>query len=74
MFAHELNGQLRCIHNLRFQYPLHAPFKYTLQAARTWRMLLRERPDAIHVQTPPFVCGAVVYLYARLTGARYVFE
>jgi glycosyltransferase involved in cell wall biosynthesis len=74
MFARELNGQLRCIHNLRFQYPLHAPFKYILQAARTWRMLWRERPDAIHVQTPPFVCGAVVYLYSRLTGAPYVFE
>lgn len=74
MFARELRGRLHCIHNLRFQYPLHAPFKYALQAVRTWRMLWRERPDAVHVQTPPFFCGAVVWLYCRLTGARYVFE
>ena len=74
MFARELNGRLRCIHYLRFQYPLHAPIKYALQAARTWQVLWRERPDAVHVQTPPFLCGLVVYLYGRLVGAPYVFE
>lgn len=74
MFARELNGDLRCIHYLRFQYPLHAPLKYALQAFRTWMVLMQERPDAVHVQTPPFICGLVVYLYCRLTGARYVFE
>lgn len=74
MFARELNGDLRCIHYLRFQYPLHAPLKYALQAIRTWLVLMQERPDAVHVQTPPFICGLVVYLYCWLTGARYVFE
>lgn len=74
MFARELNGRLRCIHYLRFQYPLHAPLKYILQAARTWQVLWRERPDAVHVQTPPFLCGLVAYLYGRLSGAPYVFE
>ena len=70
MFARELNGRLRCIHYLRFQYPLHAPLKYILQAARTWQVLWRERPDAVHVQTPPFLCGLVAYLYGRLSGLR----
>jgi glycosyltransferase involved in cell wall biosynthesis len=74
MFARELNGRLRCIHYMRFQYPLHAPIKYILQAARTWQVLWGERPRAVHVQTPPFLCGLVVYLYGRLTGAPYVFE
>lgn len=74
MFARELNGELRCIHYLRFQYPLHAPVKYLLQSARTWQVLRRDRPGAVHVQTPPFICGLVVYLYGRLTGAPYVFE
>jgi glycosyltransferase involved in cell wall biosynthesis len=71
-FARELRGKLYCIHYLRFQSPLHAPFKYVLQALRTMQVLLSERPAAIHVQTPPFVCGLVVYLYCRLAGANYV--
>lgn len=70
-FARELRGKLYCIHYLRFQSPLHAPFKYVLQALRTLQVLISERPTAVHVQTPPFVCGLVVYLYCRLTGARY---
>lgn len=71
-FARELRGKLFCIHYLRFQSPLHAPFKYVLQALRTLQVLMRERPTAVHVQTPPFVCGLVVLLYCRLVGARYV--
>lgn len=71
-FARELRGKLYCIHYLRFQSPLHAPFKYVLQAMRTMQVLFSERPAAVHVQTPPFVCGLVVYLYCRLVGARYV--
>jgi glycosyltransferase involved in cell wall biosynthesis len=38
------------------------------------QVLFKERPSAIHVQTPPFVCGLVVDLYCRLTGAKFVFE
>ncbi len=71
-FARELRGKLFCIHYLRFQSPPHAPLKYILQALRTVQVLLRERPGAVHVQTPPFVCALVVYLYCRLSGARYV--
>lgn len=71
-FAHELRGKLYCIHYLRFQSPIHAPFKYVLQTVRTLQVLFSERPTAIHVQNPPFVCGLVVDLYCRLTGAKYV--
>lgn len=71
-FARELRGTLYCIHYLRFQSPPHAPLKYVLQALRTLQVLFSERPAAVHVQTPPFVCGLVVALYCRLTGARYV--
>lgn len=74
MFARELNGALHCVHYLKFQSPLHAPFKYVLQAIRTLQILLRDRPEAVHVQSPPFVCGLVVLLYCRLVGARYVIE
>jgi glycosyltransferase involved in cell wall biosynthesis len=71
-FARELGGKLFCIHYLRFQSPPHAPFKYILQAIRTLQVLFKERPRAVHVQNPPFVCGLVVDLYASLTGAKYV--
>ena len=74
MFARELGAKLYCIHYLRFQYPLHAPFKYLLQALRTLQVLFSERPNAIHVQTPPFLCGLVVYFYTLFTGAKFVFE
>ena len=74
MFARELRGPLHCIHYLKFRSKPHAPFKYVMQSVTTWRMLFRERPDAVHVQTPPFICGLVVAAYCRITGARFVVE
>ena len=74
MFARELGGRLHCIHYLRFRSPLHAPVKYVIQAVRTLQVLFAERPRAVHVQSPPFVCGLVVHLYCLLSGARYVVE
>jgi glycosyltransferase involved in cell wall biosynthesis len=74
MFARELGGALHCIHNLRFQSPPLAPLKYPIQAVRTVRMLFRERPAAVHVQDPPFVCGLVVAFYCSISGASFVTE
>jgi glycosyltransferase involved in cell wall biosynthesis len=74
MFARELGGPLHCVHFLRFQSPPHAPVKYVLQAVRTLQLLFRERPRAVHVQNPPFVCGLTVALYCWLTGSCYVVE
>jgi glycosyltransferase involved in cell wall biosynthesis len=71
-FARELRGKLYCVHYLRFQYKPHAPFKYPLQALRTLQILFKERPAAVHVQNPPIVSGLVVYLYSRLSGAKFV--
>jgi glycosyltransferase involved in cell wall biosynthesis len=74
MFARELGGPLHCVHYLRFQSPPHAPVKYVLQAVRTLQLLFRERPQAVHVQNPPFVCGLTVALYCWLAGSCYVVE
>ena len=74
MFARELDGKLYCIHYLRFQSLPYAPLKYILQTVRTWQVLFKERPRAVHVQNPPFVCGLVVYLYCLVAGARFVFD
>lgn len=74
MFARELGGKLFCIHYLRFQSPLHAPFKYILQTFKTLQVLFKEKSKAIHVQNPPFPCGLTVYFYSLLSGAKFVFE
>jgi glycosyltransferase involved in cell wall biosynthesis len=74
VFAKALGGTLHNIHYLRFQSPPFAPVKYILQAMHTWLVLFRERPDVVHVQNPPFVCGVVVYLYCLVTSARFVFD
>jgi glycosyltransferase involved in cell wall biosynthesis len=74
MFSKILGGRLHCIHYLRFQSPLHAPLKYVLQAIRTLQVLFAERPQVVHVQNPPFVCGLVVYAYSRIRGTRFVFD
>lgn len=74
MFARELGGPLHCVHHLRFQSPPHAPVKYVMQALSTLWRLFSERPRAVHVQNPPFVCGLTVALYCWVTGSCYVVE
>ena len=74
VFAKALGGSLHCIHYLRFQSPPYAPAKYVLQSIRTWQVLMAERPQAVHVQNPPCVCGLAVYLYCRLAGATFVLD
>jgi glycosyltransferase involved in cell wall biosynthesis len=74
MFARELGGPLHCVNYLRFQSPPHAPVRYALQAVRTLALLFQERPRAVHVQNPPFVCGLTVALYCWLARSCYVVE
>ncbi len=71
-FAKELGGKLHCIHYLRFQSPIHAPIKYILMAMHTLFVLFRERPNAVHVQNPPFIAGLVVNFYCLLTKTHFV--
>lgn len=51
-----------------------APFKYTLQAIRTIRLLFRKRPRLVFVQSPPGLAVLFVYLYCALTGSSYVVD
>jgi glycosyltransferase involved in cell wall biosynthesis len=53
---------------------LAAPFKYAYQALATLRLLFRERPRIVFVQSPPSLAVLFVYLYCRLTGARYLID
>ncbi len=73
-FAKGLGAELRYIHFLKFQRPVYAPAKYVLQAVRTLQVLFARRPGLVFVQNPPFVCGLVVHIYCRVTGAAFVLD
>ena len=53
---------------------LVAPWKYGYQAVATVALLARRRPDLVFVQSPPSLAVPVVWLYAALTGARFVVD
>jgi glycosyltransferase involved in cell wall biosynthesis len=74
LLAGELGAKLFFIHYLKFKVPIYAPLKYVLQSLRTLQVLVAEHPEVVFVQSPPFVCALVVYLYCRLFGARYVLD
>lgn len=48
--------------------------RYVLQSIATWRILWRERPEVVLAMNPPIFCPLVVWLYARLSGARYILD
>ncbi len=72
--ARELGAKLYFIHYLKFQSPSYAPVKYILQSLRTLQVLFVERPDVVFVQSPPFVCSLMVYLYCFISGTRFVLD
>jgi glycosyltransferase involved in cell wall biosynthesis len=48
--------------------------KYLVQAIRTIVILMRRRPKVVFVMAPPVVACVPVWLYARLTGAKFVID
>lgn len=51
-----------------------APYKYSYQTLATMHLLMQQRPQVVFVQTPPSPAVLIVYLYCKLTGARYVID
>lgn len=73
LIAKSLGIQLYLVHALKRRYFL-APLRYLLQAAQTISILWRERPSVVFVQNPPIFAVLVVYLYAKLMGAKYIID
>jgi len=48
--------------------------KYPYQMARTLFDLFRQRPEAVMCMNPPPLAALPVWLYARITGARWVID
>src|SRR5215510_11309290 len=48
--------------------------KYVVQATRTLRLLVRERPQIVLVMAPPVLACVPVWLYLKCTGGTYVID
>jgi glycosyltransferase involved in cell wall biosynthesis len=73
--ARELHGVSHMVYWSRLgSRPSTILLKYLGQALSTWRILLKEKPDAVFVMTPPFIAGLVVYPYCALRGIPFVID
>jgi len=73
--ARELDGSSYMVYWRRLgSHPLTVLFKYLGQTIRTWAILLRERPTAVFVMSPPVVAVLAVFLYSKLARVSYVID
>ena len=73
--ARELGGTSHMIYwGWLGSHPATVLLKYLGQAFSTWRVLLAERPDVVFVMSPPPIAILPVYLYALVTGRRFVVD
>ncbi|MCL4251402.1 MAG: hypothetical protein KJ065_24840 [Anaerolineae bacterium] len=73
-YARQLNSPLYFIHYLLYKRPWIAPFKYLLQAAKTFQVLFKNRPRVVYVTNPPVFAPLCVLVYCKLTGAQFVMD
>lgn len=73
LIAEKFQMPLYQIQSLKRWYFL-APLRYILQTIRTLVILMREKPAVVFVQNPPIFALVVVYLYAKVWGAKYIID
>src|SRR5438094_1853173 len=66
--AIELGGQANFLYESRLKRRWLTPFRYLIQGWKTWRLLERERPKVVLVQSPPIFAPLVVTLWCKLQG------
>ena len=74
LFAEKLHVPVFFVHYLLYKQPYVAPFKYVLQAGKTWAILLRERPRIVYVLNPPVFAPLCVWLYSLFTGTKLIID
>ncbi len=73
--ARELGGRSHLVYLPIFgSHPLTIPFKYLGQFLWTVWILLRERPSAVFVMSPPLFASIPAYAYKLVTGAPFVID
>jgi glycosyltransferase involved in cell wall biosynthesis len=66
--AADLDAQVRFIYEPRLKAHWATPLRYLAQAWKTWRLLERERPGAVFVQSPPIFAPLIVAAWCTLRG------
>jgi len=74
VFARALGIDLLFVHGTKRRGLLIAPWKYGYQAIATLLLLMRRRPHIVFVQSPPSLAVLFVWLYAAVTGRRFVVD
>jgi glycosyltransferase involved in cell wall biosynthesis len=64
--ATELDVQVCFVYELRLKGRWLTPLRYLVQCWKTWRLLERERPEVVLVQSPPIFAPLVVSLWCEL--------
>lgn len=72
--AKELGAHMHFVHNLEYQKPAYAPFKYVIQSIRTSWLLLSKNPSVVFIQNTPIFAALVVYLHSLLFRTRFVLD
>lgn len=74
-FRHKLNADPVYLHyRWEEKSKLHKLVSYVFKIAATYRVLLAARPKLFYIQAPPAFLLYAVWLYAKLTGSRYVVD
>jgi glycosyltransferase involved in cell wall biosynthesis len=66
--AAELDGQVSFLYEPRLKGRLLTPLRYLVQGWKTWRLLERERPEVVLVQSPPIFAPLIVAVWCELRG------
>ena len=75
VFSRELGiDDLHYVHTKTRRGLLSAPYRYSLQAVQTLRLLFQKRPQIVFVQSPPSLAVLIVYLYCMLTHSQYAID
>jgi hypothetical protein len=74
LLAHHLGATIHYISYGERRKLMQVPWRYAMQARRTWRVLSDEKPEIILVQNPPIFAVLVVALYALLHRVQYVID
>jgi glycosyltransferase involved in cell wall biosynthesis len=66
--AAELDGQVIFLYEPRLTGRWLTPLRYLVQSWKTWRLLERERPKVVLVQSPPIFAPIIVAVWCELRG------
>jgi glycosyltransferase involved in cell wall biosynthesis len=72
--SRELGGESRTFYDLGIRRKTLVPFRYLISAIRTIAYLIRRRPRAVIVQSPPVPAAVLVMAWAKLARAPVVLD